>query len=62
MALQSRRKDILTRLTLENRALRAQSALLRQFVKIARSSSELEMLELTLQKALDLAAELTGAE
>ena len=62
MALESRRKDILTRLKMENRALRAQSALLRQFVKIARSSSELEMLELTLQKALDLSAELTSAE
>ena len=56
------RQDTYTRLKMENRALRAQSALLRQFVKIARSSSEMEMLELTLQKALDLAAELTGAE
>jgi len=61
MASQSQ-QDSLTRLTMENRALRAQSALLRQFVKIARSSSELEMLQLTLQKALDVTVELTAAE
>ena len=46
----------------EKIALEIQTRLLQNFITLVRSSDEQEMLHITLQKTVDLAAEITGAE
>lgn len=52
----------LSKLEAEKAAYKAQSRLLENFVSMARSSSERELLRNTLQETLDVSSELTGAE
>ena len=46
----------------ENIALGIQTRLLKNFISLVRSSNEERMLKATLQKTVDLAVEITGAE
>jgi len=55
-------KKELSRLRKEKAAFQAQSRLIENFVAMARSSFEGEMLKGTMQKTLEVAANLTGAE
>jgi len=61
MELDSLRRE-LTKLKSEKAAFQTQSKLLENFVAMARSPAEGEMLKATLQKTLEVCTELTGAE
>ncbi len=61
MDLESLRRE-LTKLKSEKSAFQTQSKLLENFVAMARSPAEGEMLKATLQKTLEVCTELTGAE
>ena len=61
MELESLRRE-LTKLKSEKAAFQTQSKLLENFVAMARSPAEGEMLKATLQKTLEVCTELTGAE
>jgi len=61
MELESLRRE-LTKLRSEKTAFETQSKLLENFVEMARSPAEGEMLKATLQKTLEVCTELTGAE
>jgi len=61
MELESLRQEV-ARLKTEEAAFQVQSKLLENFVAMARSPAQGEMLKATLQKTLEVSAELTGAE